>query len=77
MTRSNRIAALGVSVLCVGLGVGLLVATAQIQRPEQWKKVDDAVKKGLPKTAIKELDPIIKSALDDKAYPEAVKAACK
>ena len=77
MTQSNRRIALGVSLLCVGLGVGLMVATAQPQRPEQWKKVDDAVKKGLPKTAIKELEPIIKSALDDKAYPEAIKAVCK
>ncbi|HEY3789963.1 MAG TPA: MG2 domain-containing protein, partial [Urbifossiella sp.] len=35
------------------------------------------VKKGLPKSAIKELEPIIESALKDKAYPEAIKAICK
>ncbi|QEL14538.1 alpha-2-macroglobulin family protein [Limnoglobus roseus] len=46
-------------------------------RPEMWKKVDDAINKGLPKTAVQELEPIIESALKDKAYPEAVKAICK
>lgn len=42
-----------------------------------WKKVDEAIGKGLPQTAIKELDPIIESAIKDKAYPEAIKAICK
>ncbi len=46
-------------------------------REAQWKKVDEAINKGLPKTAIKELEPIIESALKDKAYPEAIKAICK
>ncbi len=41
---------------------------------EQWKKVNEAVKKGLPKTAIKCLDPIIKGAIEEKAYGEAIKA---
>jgi len=35
--------------------------------------VDDAVNKGLPKTAIQELEPIIAQALKDKAYPEAIR----
>jgi hypothetical protein len=46
-------------------------------RAAQWKKVDEAVNKGLPQTAIKELDPIIESAIKDKAYPEAIKAIAK
>jgi uncharacterized protein YfaS (alpha-2-macroglobulin family) len=46
-------------------------------RAAQWRKVDDAVNKGLPKTAIQELEPIIESAMKDKAYPEAVKAIAK
>jgi hypothetical protein len=43
-------------------------------RDAQWAKVQEAINKGLPKTAIEELDPIIKGALADKAYGEAVKA---
>jgi hypothetical protein len=50
---------------------------AQQPRPGQWKKVDDALSKGLPKTAIQELEPIIASAIKDKAYAEAIKALGK
>ena len=46
-------------------------------REALWKKVDDAVSKGLPKTAIEALQPIIDGALKDKAYPEAIKAIGK
>lgn len=77
MTRSNRLVALGAALACVAAGVAVMVSTAQQPRPEQWKKVNDAVAKGLPKTSIKELEPIIESALKDKAYPEAIKAICK
>jgi len=43
-------------------------------RDAQWRQVEDAIKKGLPKTAIANLEPIIQGALKDKAYAEAVKA---
>ncbi len=43
-------------------------------RGEQWKKVQEAMDKGLPKTAIEALDPIIQGALQDQAYGEAAKA---
>jgi uncharacterized protein YfaS (alpha-2-macroglobulin family) len=43
-------------------------------RDAQWKKVEDAIKQGLPKTAITNLEPIIQGALKDKAYAEATKA---
>src|SRR6266581_6329942 len=43
-------------------------------RDAQWKKVEEAVKKGLPQTAITNLEPIIAGAMKDKAYAEAVKA---
>jgi len=39
--------------------------------------VDEAVNKGLPKTAIQELEPIIAAAMKDKAYPEAIRAIAK
>ena len=38
------------------------------------KEVEDAANKGLPKTAIEKLTPIIDGAMKDKAYPEAIKA---
>jgi len=54
------------------------VTTAEpTSRQELWKQVDEAVKKGLPKTAIKHLEPIIKEALAQEKYAEAVKALAK
>ena len=46
-------------------------------RDAQWKKVDEAISQGLPRTAITNLEPIIQGALKDKAYAEAVKALGK
>ncbi|MDP7301546.1 MAG: hypothetical protein QGG09_00500, partial [Pirellulaceae bacterium] len=46
-------------------------------RDSQWKEVDEAMKKGLPKTAIEKLSPIIDAAIKDKAYAEAIKAIGK
>lgn len=43
-------------------------------RDAQWKQVQAAIDKGLPQTAITNLQPIILGALHDKAYAEAVKA---
>src|ERR1051326_6857704 len=43
-------------------------------RDAQWKQVQLAIDQGVPKTAITNLEPIIRSALNEKAYPEAVKA---
>jgi hypothetical protein len=43
-------------------------------RDAEWKQVQAAIDKGLPKTAITNLEPIIQGALKDRAYPEAVKA---
>ena len=43
-------------------------------RQQAWNKVRDAMNKGLPKTAIEELKPIIAAAMREKRYAEAVKA---
>jgi uncharacterized protein YfaS (alpha-2-macroglobulin family) len=43
-------------------------------RDAQWKKVEEAIQKGLPKSAITNLEPIIAGAMRDRAYAEAVKA---
>jgi uncharacterized protein YfaS (alpha-2-macroglobulin family) len=54
--------------------VTLSSAAAAGPRDELWKQVEDAVKKGQPKTAIDKLEPIIEQALADEAYAEAIKA---
>src|SRR5262249_37246062 len=46
-------------------------------RDADWKKVDDAISKGLPKTAIEALEPIITGAVKDKAWGEAAKAIAR
>ncbi len=43
-------------------------------RDAQWKKVEEAINQGLPKTAITNLEPIIAGAMKDRAWAEAVKA---
>jgi uncharacterized protein YfaS (alpha-2-macroglobulin family) len=80
MKPSHRVAALALAAALVAAGVALMVAStsrAQPPREEQWKRVDEAVNKGLPKTAIEQLNPIIEGALKDKNYPEAIKAIAR
>ena len=43
-------------------------------RDGQWKKVEEAQRAGLPKTALEALEPIIAGAVGDQAYAEAIKA---
>ncbi len=79
MSRSKRFLALGAALGVAAVAAGLVAtrdSAAQPARPGEWKKVQEAVQKGLPKTAIQELEPIIAAALKDKAYPEAIKAVC-
>jgi uncharacterized protein YfaS (alpha-2-macroglobulin family) len=77
MPRPTRRAAVaGVLFILAAAGVTLMAAPPP-PRADQWKKVEAAVAKGLPQTAIQELEPIIEAALKDKAYPEAIKAIGK
>ena len=46
-------------------------------RDAQWKKVDEAINQGLPKSAIDALEPIITAATAEKAYAEAAKAIAR
>ncbi len=46
------------------------------QHPD-WKLVDEAVNKGLPKTAIERLEPIIARTMKEKRYAEAIRAIGK
>ncbi len=56
----------------------MILAAATAARADkwdaQWKKVDEAAQKGLPKTAIEQLQPILDGALAGKNYPVAIKA---
>lgn len=46
-------------------------------RDEQWKAVEEAVNKGLPKTAIEKVQPILEATIKEKAWPEAIKAMAR
>src|SRR5262245_34342341 len=61
------------------MGLVFFMATSLFgaAREAEWKKVDEAVQKGLPATAVTNLQLIIPEALKDKAYAEAVKAIGK
>ncbi len=76
MTRSFSAVPLASTLLLAGILAGVAFALAG-PREAQWKKVDDAIAKGLPKTAIEHLEPIVEGALADKAYAEAIKAIGK
>src|SRR5687768_7012940 len=66
------------TVLLLLAAVASVWAAAQLApRATVWKEVDEAIQKDLPKTAIEKLDPIIRDALRDRAYPEAVKAIAR
>ena len=65
---------LKIFVLLLGLNATVAFAAS---RDTQWKEVDDAIKKGLPKTAAEKLNPIIQGALNDKAWGEATVAIAR
>ena len=61
------------------LGMGLLFVLMKLSlfagtRDAQWKRVEEAIRQGLPQTAITNLEPILSGALKEKAYAEAVRA---
>jgi len=62
--------------LVAGSFVILLAAAALLRAAdsprEGWKAVDDAMERGLPKTAIENLKPIIESAKAEQRYAEAI-----
>jgi hypothetical protein len=64
-------------LVTLGLSGSILSQQPKSLRDSMWKKVDDAVQKGLPKSAIEALGPILQGALAEKAYPEAIKAIAK
>jgi uncharacterized protein YfaS (alpha-2-macroglobulin family) len=63
-------------VQIMGLLLAIILQTPAIAGPRdaQWKAVQEAVNKGLPQTAITNLEPIIAAAMKEKAYAEVTKA---
>ncbi|UCD52024.1 MAG: hypothetical protein JSW27_05175, partial [Phycisphaerales bacterium] len=57
------------------VGVTLSLSLAG-PRDSQWAQVENAMDRGLPRTAIAVLDEIIPGALEDQAYAESAKAIC-
>lgn len=55
------------------LTLSLTMHTLGASRDAAWKSVTEAVEKGLPKTAVERLEPIIEQCLVEKAWAEAVK----
>jgi hypothetical protein len=47
------------------------------ERLDMWKKVDQALRQELPKTALEELQKILEQSLAQKSYPEAARAAAQ
>ncbi|MCP4498661.1 MAG: hypothetical protein GY822_01680, partial [Deltaproteobacteria bacterium] len=68
MTRFRQV----FTAVALFLGVSILLAASP--NAADWKQVQDAINKGLPKTAIEKLDPIIQKATKSKNYDEAIKA---
>jgi len=67
---SRRVFVLGISFFALPL----LLFAVPGARQKRWQSVQEAMNKGLPRTAIEWLEPIIAAAIKDKAYPEAIKA---
>ena len=63
-----------ISKIKTAIVVAASVAALTTASALSWQKVNEARDKGLPKTAIEELKPIIVDALQNKQYAEAVKA---
>src|SRR5208337_1933124 len=75
IVMKKTFALLGIFIVLLGV---LTVPAAHVAwaaaRDVRWEKVEEAKQKGLPKTAIARLEPLIAGALKNKAYGEAIKA---
>ncbi|MEX0702968.1 MAG: MG2 domain-containing protein, partial [Planctomycetales bacterium] len=74
--RRSLVIGLFLVTLSVSACIGLVLAAADFETPRSdlWKQVEEAMGKGLPKTAVEKLEPIIEQAKRDKAWPEAIRA---
>ena len=67
-TRSRQ------ALTAVALLIGISILLAASPNEADWKQVQDAMGKGLPKTAIEKLDPIIAKATRYNHHDETIKA---
>ncbi len=74
MTRRMAVGSFGLLLACL---TGLALFCWAGPREATWKEVEEATRKGQPKTAVEILDRIYAAALKDKNYPEAIKAVGK
>ncbi len=61
-------------VCCIAALAAFTLLYAAEDSKQNWDAVNDAINKGLPKTAIEKLEPIIATAKSEKRYAEAIKA---
>ena len=71
--KKNPLLAVFLLLLSMLSTVALHSAGPPIPTDSSWKKVRAAMDKGLPKTAVKELTPLIEKALAEKNYDQAVR----
>jgi hypothetical protein len=69
--------AMTISIVSGFATVGLAQNVSLSERNTMWTKVNEAIEKGLPKTAIEQLQTIIDACMKDKSYAEATKAIAK
>ena len=73
MTEVENVKKAHIARVLIILAVAM-AAIAAGPRDSLWKQVDEAAKKGLPKTAIAKLEPIIEGAIKEEKWAEAIKA---
>ncbi len=73
---SSLIGAALLSIVWLTLHGPLMAQAPEQNSTEAWKKVDDAINRGLPQTAIKELTPLIEAAMASGDHDAAIKAIC-
>ena len=61
-------------ILFLVFGFLLIGQTMHKSLMDQWKDIESEIKKGLPKTAIEKIDPLIKQALKDGSHAVAIRA---
>ena len=64
----KKIIPLTAPILFLTLGFFLIGQALPNSLMDQWKDVESEIKKGLPKTAIEKIDPLIKRALKAVSY---------
>ena len=70
----KKIIPLTTPILFLVFGFLLIGQTKHKSLMDQWKDIESEIKKGLPKTAIEKIDPLIKQALKDGSHAVAIRA---